>query len=194
MSKFKSFDNTVGKGQIAHNKQFLLFPTVFSTCLEKFLPFSSNLRLSANSFSYKYSCREKEINFSIPLKVLKIKPSSGLINMGFFWQKVKRFEKLLGHTLSFLQTLTVPGQPLLETRSSRSKSWSGRPIWLEREYASRIKVPHTFIVHNYTRPTMCQWCRKLLKGLFRQGVQCKGNMLTHSQTSPCFYVSAVQVF
>ncbi|XP_052766795.1 serine/threonine-protein kinase D1-like isoform X2 [Mya arenaria] len=70
-------------------------------------------------------------------------------------------------------TLTVPGQPILEARSSRSKSWSGRPLWLEREIASRIKVPHTFIVHNYTRPTVCMWCRKLLKGLFRQGVQCK---------------------
>lgn len=70
-------------------------------------------------------------------------------------------------------TLTVPGQPILEGRNSRSKSWSGRPIWLEREFASRIKVPHTFIVHNYTRPTVCMWCRKLLKGLFRQGVQCK---------------------
>ncbi|XP_045185676.1 serine/threonine-protein kinase D1-like isoform X1 [Mercenaria mercenaria] len=70
-------------------------------------------------------------------------------------------------------TLLVPGQPILEGRNSRSKSWSGRPIWLEREFASRIKVPHTFIVHNYTRPTVCMWCRKLLKGLFRQGVQCK---------------------
>ena len=72
--------------------------------------------------------------------------------------------------------MTVPGQPILEGRSSRSKSWSagGRPIWLEREVATRIKVPHTFIVHNYKRPTMCQWCRRLLRGLFRQGVQCKG--------------------
>jgi protein kinase D len=45
---------------------------------------------------------------------------------------------------------------------------------MEREVLGRIKVPHTFVVHNYTRPTICQWCRKLLKGLFRQGVQCKG--------------------
>ena len=37
----KSFENTVGKGEIARNEQFLLFP-VFSTCLENFLPFSSN--------------------------------------------------------------------------------------------------------------------------------------------------------
>ena len=48
--RYKSFENTVGKGEIARNEQFLLFP-VFSACLEKFLPFSSNLRLSfANSF------------------------------------------------------------------------------------------------------------------------------------------------
>ena len=37
---YKTFENTVGKGEIAHNEQFLLFPTVFSTRLESFLPFS----------------------------------------------------------------------------------------------------------------------------------------------------------
>ena len=47
-----SFKNTVGKGEIAHNEQFLLFPTVFSTVMENSLPFSSNLKFSsANSFS-----------------------------------------------------------------------------------------------------------------------------------------------
>ena len=82
-SKWK--ENTVGKGEIAHYEQFLLFPlqilktqglfgkglkalwekkkgaifpfpTVFSTCLENFLPFSSK---SANSFSLEESktCR-----------------------------------------------------------------------------------------------------------------------------------------
>ncbi|KAK3796156.1 hypothetical protein RRG08_018156 [Elysia crispata] len=57
--------------------------------------------------------------------------------------------------------------------SGRCKPWTGRPIWLEREYANRIKVPHTFVVHNYKKPTVCQWCKRLLKGLIRQGVQCK---------------------
>ena len=48
--QYKSFENTVGKGDIAHNEQFLLFPQ-FSFHLESFLPFSSNLKLSsANSF------------------------------------------------------------------------------------------------------------------------------------------------
>ena len=47
----KPFENTVGKGEIACNEQFLLFP-VFSTHLDNFLPFLSNLKLlSANSFS-----------------------------------------------------------------------------------------------------------------------------------------------
>ena len=32
--QYKSFENTVGKGEIARNEQFLLFPTVFSTHLD----------------------------------------------------------------------------------------------------------------------------------------------------------------
>ena len=50
----KSFENTVGKGEIS------LFPTMFSTCLESDLPFSSNLKLSsAKSFNLEESkiCR-----------------------------------------------------------------------------------------------------------------------------------------
>ena len=57
--QYKSFENNVGKGEIARNEQFLLFP-VFSACLENFLPFASNLKLSsANSFSLEESkiCR-----------------------------------------------------------------------------------------------------------------------------------------
>ena len=58
--QYKLFENTLGKGEIARNEQILLFPTVFSTHFEKFLPFSSNLKLlSANSFSLEESkfCR-----------------------------------------------------------------------------------------------------------------------------------------
>ena len=39
--------------------------------------------------------------------------------------------------------------------------------------AGRIRIPHTFLIHSYTRPTICQYCKKLLKGLFKQGLQCK---------------------
>ena len=50
--RYKSFENTVGKGEIAHNKQFLLFPQ----CFQNFLPFSSKLKLpSANSLSLEES-------------------------------------------------------------------------------------------------------------------------------------------
>lgn len=35
-----------------------------------------------------------------------------------------------------------------------------------------MKIPHTFQVHTYTRPTICQYCKKLLRGLFKQGLQC----------------------
>uniref|UniRef100_A0AAQ5ZYZ0 Serine/threonine-protein kinase n=1 Tax=Amphiprion ocellaris TaxID=80972 RepID=A0AAQ5ZYZ0_AMPOC len=49
----------------------------------------------------------------------------------------------------------------------------GRPIWMEKMVLGRVKVPHTFSVHTYTRPTICQFCKRLLKGLFRQGLQCK---------------------
>lgn len=37
----------------------------------------------------------------------------------------------------------------------------------------QLKIPHTFMVHTYALPTLCQFCKKLLKGLFKQGVQCK---------------------
>ncbi|CAG0912224.1 unnamed protein product [Notodromas monacha] len=52
---------------------------------------------------------------------------------------------------------------------------AGRGCWAEGRPASNIglKIPHTFVVHTYTRPTMCHSCRKLLKGLLRQGMQCR---------------------
>ena len=57
----KPFENTVGKGEIARDEQFLLpFPTVFSTHSNNFLPFLSNLKLSsAKSLSLEESkiCR-----------------------------------------------------------------------------------------------------------------------------------------
>ena len=49
---YKSFENTAVKGEIAISP----FPTVFSTCLESFLPFTKNLKLSsAYSFNLEAS-------------------------------------------------------------------------------------------------------------------------------------------
>ena len=56
----KPFENTVGKGEIARNEQFLLFPLCFLSILRTFLPFSLNMKLSsANLFSSEESkiCR-----------------------------------------------------------------------------------------------------------------------------------------
>ncbi|KAH9489447.1 hypothetical protein Btru_056394 [Bulinus truncatus] len=84
-----------------------------------------------------------------------------------------------------LLSVPSPGPTPPSPGSTRSKSWTGRPIWLEREYANRIKVPHTFVVHNYKKPTQCQYCKKLLKGIIRQGVQCKDCKFNcHRKCSP----------
>ncbi|XP_037606427.1 serine/threonine-protein kinase D3-like isoform X2 [Sebastes umbrosus] len=63
-------------------------------------------------------------------------------------------------------------RPLLGV-GKRNSLLCGRPIWMEKMVLGRVKVPHTFSVHTYTRPTICQYCKRLLKGLFRQGMQCK---------------------
>uniref|UniRef100_A0A8D3CSQ9 Serine/threonine-protein kinase n=1 Tax=Scophthalmus maximus TaxID=52904 RepID=A0A8D3CSQ9_SCOMX len=73
-----------------------------------------------------------------------------------------------------LEFVSTPQEerPLLGA-AKRNSLLSGRPIWMEKMVLGRVKVPHTFSVHTYTRPTICQFCKRLLKGLFRQGMQCK---------------------
>lgn len=78
-------------------------------------------------------------------------------------------------TLQKSQLDQFPGR---ERRSS-SQSHIGRPIELDKLLLSKVKVPHSFLIHSYTRPTVCQHCKKLLKGLFRQGLQCKGGTRGH---------------
>ncbi|MGH0146247.1 UNVERIFIED_CONTAM: hypothetical protein FKN15_008001 [Acipenser sinensis] len=67
---------------------------------------------------------------------------------------------------------TSPRTPS-EVSNPARRFYSGRPIQLDKMLLSKVKVPHTFVMHSYTRPTVCQFCKKLLKGLFRQGLQCK---------------------
>uniref|UniRef100_A0A667YRV5 protein kinase C n=1 Tax=Myripristis murdjan TaxID=586833 RepID=A0A667YRV5_9TELE len=57
--------------------------------------------------------------------------------------------------------------------SSTCAEDASRPVHLDKILMSKVKVPHTFAVHSYTRPTVCQFCKRLLRGLFRQGLQCK---------------------
>ncbi|KAM3857583.1 LOW QUALITY PROTEIN: protein kinase D4 [Diretmus argenteus] len=53
---------------------------------------------------------------------------------------------------------------------SRPPSWVEPPVWLSD--GIQAWVPHTFHIHSYTKLTVCQYCHCLLKGLFRQGLQC----------------------
>ncbi|KAF0030425.1 hypothetical protein F2P81_017156 [Scophthalmus maximus] len=62
---------------------------------------------------------------------------------------------------------------LPRTPSEARRFYTGRPVHLDKILMSKVKVPHTFAVHSYTRPTVCQYCKRLLRGLFRQGLQCK---------------------
>ena len=61
--QYKSFENTVGKGENARKEEFLLFPQCFLPFWRTFCNFSSNLKLSsANSLSLEESkicCFEK---------------------------------------------------------------------------------------------------------------------------------------
>lgn len=69
--------------------------------------------------------------------------------------------------LIFLQLLSSNVIP----KQSRSPSLGGRTA--DREAAGRIRIPHTFVLHSYMRPTVCHFCRKLLKGIIKQGLQCR---------------------
>lgn len=62
------------------------------------------------------------------------------------------------------------------SKASRPVSWVEPPVWLGIGYGDMAgaQVPHTFHIHSYTKPTVCQHCHRLLKGLFRQGLQCSG--------------------
>ena len=43
--QYKSFENTVGKGEIARNKQFLLFPQFFLSIWKTFCHFFINFKI-----------------------------------------------------------------------------------------------------------------------------------------------------
>lgn len=67
----------------------------------------------------------------------------------------------------------VPSSRSGDGRRSRGSSVMGRPAWVDKEMASRLRVPHSFQLHSYKIPTVCQLCKKLLKGFYKQGLQCK---------------------
>uniref|UniRef100_A0A1B0BJC4 protein kinase C n=1 Tax=Glossina palpalis gambiensis TaxID=67801 RepID=A0A1B0BJC4_9MUSC len=64
-----------------------------------------------------------------------------------------------------------PNDQTTETKTSTSASdFPGSEYSLLN---AKLRIPHTFMVHTYGIPTVCQYCKKLLKGLFKQGLQCR---------------------
>ena len=63
----------------------------------------------------------------------------------------------------------------LPTKRERTPSVisAGRPPWVDKQMAHRLKIPHTFVIHTYTKPTKCHFCGKMLMGVIKQGVKCK---------------------
>ncbi|XP_017872378.1 PREDICTED: serine/threonine-protein kinase D1 [Drosophila arizonae] len=61
-------------------------------------------------------------------------------------------------------SLNVPGYTGRHQRTHSASSRNGQLV---------LRIPHTFMVHTYGIPTVCQHCKKLLKGLFKQGLQCR---------------------
>uniref|UniRef100_A0A672HXW2 protein kinase C n=1 Tax=Salarias fasciatus TaxID=181472 RepID=A0A672HXW2_SALFA len=84
-----------------------------------------------------------------------------------------RKRRLSTTSLSSSQSLRLSTTDSPRTPSDARRFYTGRPVHLDKILMSKVKVPHTFAVHSYTRPTVCQYCKRLLRGLFRQGLQCK---------------------
>ncbi|XP_058490320.1 serine/threonine-protein kinase D2 isoform X1 [Solea solea] len=84
------------------------------------------------------------------------------------------------YSVGTTSTYSIEDAPLIRshtqmprTPSEARRFYTGRPVHLDKILMTKVKVPHTFAVHSYTRPTVCQYCKRLLRGLFRQGLQCK---------------------
>ncbi|XP_077083666.1 protein kinase D4 isoform X1 [Siphateles boraxobius] len=80
-----------------------------------------------------------------------------------------RAPSLSNHTGGSLEEISIR-----KPSRSRPPSWVDVPVCVgvSEGKEGRPRVPHTFHIHTYTKPTMCQHCFRLLKGLFRQGMQC----------------------
>lgn len=70
-------------------------------------------------------------------------------------------------------SVNIPRSPSDSLNSLHNQTSLEGDAPVVRDMASLTVVPHSFALHSYTTPTICHYCKKLLKGLFRQGVQCK---------------------
>jgi len=68
----------------------------------------------------------------------------------------------ISESLSSLESSTM-SLKRVNTNASRKQAWSGRPLWMDRAHRrNKPQVPHTFAVHTYTIPTVCQVCKKMV--------------------------------
>ena len=59
----------------------------------------------------------------------------------------------------------VPSQQAVSpspSTGSRRMTWTcGRPVAIDK-LVNKLEIPHTFVIHSYRRPTVCNVCRKLV--------------------------------
>ncbi|VDP29671.1 unnamed protein product [Schistosoma mattheei] len=65
-------------------------------------------------------------------------------------------------------------QPINTSPLRKSSILLGKPLWSQQVIEKPLEVPHTFELRRSAKPIVCQNCHRLLHGLFRQGLQCKG--------------------
>ncbi|XKL69676.1 hypothetical protein PGB90_007445 [Kerria lacca] len=70
-------------------------------------------------------------------------------------------------------SLTSASEETNSNSSVFSCKTSSKYSTASRASTSEKDIPHTFVLHSYTFPTVCRYCKKLLTGLFKQGLQCK---------------------
>ncbi|KAG9342113.1 hypothetical protein JZ751_017111 [Albula glossodonta] len=85
-------------------------------------------------------------------------------------------------SLSSTATIADDTTSLPRTPSEARRFYTGRPVHLDKILIHKVKVPHTFAIHSYTRPTVCQYCKRLLRGLLQ--VQLSQTMCLQDMLSP----------
>ena len=84
--QYKSFENMVGKGEIAHNGQILLFPQCFLPIWRTFCYYLSNSKLSS---AKSYSLEKSKFVVKESVKVMNIPPHQLLAKKLLLLQSMK---------------------------------------------------------------------------------------------------------
>ena len=58
-------------------------------------------------------------------------------------------------------TQEVRGRMMIRGEQPLNICVPGRPAWVEAHLKNRLPIPHTFVIHTYTKPTKCHLCHKV---------------------------------